>query len=267
MATLGPVRPGIVDVIRKCCEDEQRNPPVPRKYGDLPVSFEAITAEWLTATLGREYPGTSVEDFKLGPKDDGSYNRRHISIVWKGPAADKLPQAVFCKAAHSLENRIVLSHGGTYSEITFYKEIRPNLDIEAPIAYFAGYDAVSWVSLTMLKDLGKDAIFCTHDTKLSKDQFAQQVQILARLHGRFYRSQEPAFKKLLVHSERFTKLNATLDLETVCGNGFRGAKSVIPPRLFKREVEVWPCTLKSLERNESLPQTIVHCDVHLGMSS
>ncbi len=59
-------------------------------------------------------------------------------------------------------------------------------------------------------------------------------------------------------------MSKNLDIETVCGNGFRAAKEVIPPRLFAREAEVWPLTVKSVNRNGALPQTVVHSDVHLG---
>ncbi|KAF5023786.1 hypothetical protein F66182_4142 [Fusarium sp. NRRL 66182] len=60
----------------------------------------------------------------------------HVSIIWEGVEAAKLPTSVFCKAAHSVENRITLAAGGTYSEVCFYNHIRPRLEIEAPWAYW-----------------------------------------------------------------------------------------------------------------------------------
>ncbi|KAL4809781.1 kinase-like domain-containing protein [Aspergillus unguis] len=264
MPPLGPIRKDIVEAIRTCCEQEKKQPPVPRNYGDIPVSYDAITPEWLTATLARGTTGTVVKSFALGPKDNGSSNRRRITLNWEGPEADQFPRVVFCKAAHAMENRIMLSNGGTYSEIAFYNHVRPNVDIEAPTAFFAAYNPQSWASMIMLKDMADSATFCTYETVLSKIQFAEQVQILARLHGQYYQSKEPFFGDLVGYKDRFENLIVSLDIETVCGNGFRAAKEVIPPRLFAREAEIWPATVKSVQRNASLPQTTTHGDVHLG---
>ncbi|KAF5601173.1 aminoglycoside phosphotransferase [Fusarium pseudocircinatum] len=263
MTQIGPLRRDIVDYIRQSCKEEHLNPPVPREYGDIPVSYEAITKEWLSATLARDAFGSTVKSFKLGPKDNGSANRRRIEIEWVGPGASELPTSVFCKAAHSAENRIVLAAGGTYSEVFFYNHIRPQLSIEAPWAYFAGYDPKSWAAMVILKDMGGETTFCNYKTSLTKAQFAEQVQMLAKLHGQYYQSQHPDFERLLVYKHRISNLIA-VGLENMCVNGFKAAKSVIPPRLFTRQSEIWPCTLKSVERNAALPPMVVHGDVHLG---
>ncbi|KAF4462142.1 aminoglycoside phosphotransferase [Fusarium albosuccineum] len=263
MPPIGPLRKDIVQYVRQCCKEEELNPPVPRKYGDIPVSYEAITKEWLAVTLAQDTAGAAIKTFTLGPKDNGSANRRRIEIEWEGIGADKLPTSIFCKAAHSVENRIVLAAGGTYSEVCFYNNIRPQLDIEAPWAYFAGYNPKSWAAIILLRDMGKATTFCNHKTILTKIQFAEQIQILAKLHGQFYQSQHPNFERLLIYKDRIRNL-IRVGIETACANGFKAAKSVIPPRLFARESEIWPCTLKSVERNASLPPTVVHGDVHLG---
>ncbi|CAG9955761.1 unnamed protein product [Clonostachys rosea f. rosea IK726] len=263
MPPVGGFRSDTVDQIRRLFEEEARNPPIPRDYGDIPISYDVITRDWLTATLARNYTNTVVKNFTLGPEDNGSANRRRIAIEWEGADADKLPRSVFCKAAHSLENRIILSVGGTYSETCFYNEIRPKIDIEAPWAYYAGYNPESWAAIIMLRDMSASTTFCNHKTLLSKEKFAEQVQMLAKVHGTFYRSKEPFFERLLAYRQRFQNL-INVGVEGACRNGFRAAKGVIPARLFEREDEIWPATLKSVERNYSLPPTIVHGDVHLG---
>lgn len=254
-----------VERIRRYYEEEAKNPPTPRKFGDIPFSYEVINAEWLTATLAPNVDAKSavVKAFKLGPEDNGSANRRRIEIEWAGDNADKYPTSVFCKAAHSVNNRIILSVGGTITEIMFYKDVRPLIDIEAPSAYFADYNPESWAAMIMLRDMGAETQFCNFKTVLTKRQFAEQIQILAKFHGRFYESKEPFFKNLLPYKRRFQNL-LDVGAQQACINGFDGAKAVIPPRLFARADEVWPATVKSVERNASLPQTAVHGDVHLG---
>lgn len=260
---LGGFRNDIVEHVRQCCEEETRSPPIPIKYGDIPISYDAITREWLTAALARDHEGTVVESFTLGPKDNGTSNRRRIEITWRGPDSHKLPASVFCKAAHSMQNRITLSAGGTYSEIYFYKEVRPDIDIEAPWGYYAEYNPRSWAAMIMLTDLGPSTTFCNYSTTLNKAHFIEQARILARLHGRFYDSKEPFFSKILPYKQRFENLRR-VGIESACCNGFNAAKNVIPPRLYSREGEIWPATIKSVERNFSLTPTIVHGDVHLG---
>ncbi|KAF5651451.1 aminoglycoside phosphotransferase [Fusarium sp. NRRL 25303] len=262
MAQIGPLRRDIVEYIRQSCKEEDIHPPVPRDYGDIPVSYESITKEWLTATLARDAFASTVKSFRLGPKDNGSANRRRIEIEWDGPRAPELPTSVFCKAAHSAENRIVLAAGGTYSEVFFYNHIRPHLSIEAPWAYFAGYNPRSWAAIVILKDMSGETTFCNYKTSVTKSQFTEQVQMLAKLHGQYYQSQHPDFERLLHYKDRISNLIA-VGLENMCVNGFRAAESVIPSRLFARQNEIWPCTLKSVERNAALPPTVVHGDVHL----
>src|SRR5262249_24511773 len=47
---------------------------------EIPLSYESITPEWLTAVLCRKHPGAEVVGHRLGPRDEGSSNRRKIHI-------------------------------------------------------------------------------------------------------------------------------------------------------------------------------------------
>lgn len=253
-----------VQLIRRCFAEEEENPPVPQTAGDVPVSYQAMTSEWLTLVLGPYSGGARVESFSLGPKDNGTSNRRRVYLEWEGNSTTTLPESVFCKAAHALNNRITLFNGGTKSEVQFYKHIRPLLDIEAPSAYFSAYDPKSWASIIMLRDMDRRTKFCTHKTILSKERLGQQLLILAKLHGNFYQSTQDIFGEVTTLKERFNRLIATVDFKGAAENGFKAAKSVIPLHVFARENAVWERTLQSLERCASLPPTLIHGDVHLG---
>jgi hypothetical protein len=253
-----------VRVIRQCFEEEQQNPPVPRTRDDIPISYDAMTPEWLTAILGPFYEGSRVKSFSLGPKDNGTSNRRRVDLEWEGTSAKTPPKAVFCKAAHGLNNRVTLFNGGTKSEINFYNDIRHQLDIEAPTTYFAAYDPKSWASIIVLHHMDPNVHFCKYHTELSKEQFAQQFKLLAKLHGTFYESTKEEFKQMYTIRERFNNLLETVNFRSAAENGFKAAKDVVPRNLFDREEEVWPLTVKALERCADLPSTLIHGDVHLG---
>jgi aminoglycoside phosphotransferase (APT) family kinase protein len=254
-----------IAAIRAAYAAEQENPPLAIAYGDIPVSYGAITADWLTLTLGRAHPEAAVAGFRLDVPDQGTSNRRRIFIEWNAAGrAAGLPASVFCKASHDLVNRIILSAAGAHSEVTFYNEIRPLIDIEAPRAFFAAYDPVSYASIVVLEDMAGEVTYCSSRTRVTRPMVEDQLDLLATLHGRFYDAKDAVLGRLYTFPGRFTNLIRNYGLQQVCENGFAAAEPVIPARLFARAAEIWPATLRSVERNAALPPTVAHGDVHLG---
>src|SRR5277367_6609376 len=107
--------------------DNQRKGEKALSADDLPLSFDAITDEWLTDILCKDHPGAAVVGHRLGSPDNGSSNRQRILVSYNetGRKAN-LPTALFCKASHDLVNRLVLgTSGGAHAEVTFYNKLRP----------------------------------------------------------------------------------------------------------------------------------------------
>lgn len=252
--------------IKEIFAHEQVEKPIARNYGDIPVSYEAITPEWMTAILCRDTPGAEVTAVRLGEVDSGTSNRRRIHVEYNeaGKTAG-LPRSVFCKATHDLANRILLSTAGTRSETRFFNEIRPTLDIDAPEAYFAGYDPESWASIIVLKDIAGEVRFCSHKTAMDETLARSQMDLLGKLHGRFYESPRFAneFADMIVFRDRFHLLCERNGFQKCCEDGVTAAKDFIPARLFAREAEIWPATVRAVDRHKGLPETLTHNDVHL----
>ena len=245
---------------------EQAAQSVARTRCDIPLSYEAITNEWLTAVLCSETTGAAVTEHRLGPPDDGTNNRRRIFVNYNeiGQAAN-LPGSVFCKATFGLANRQMLGHsGGVLCEVTFHNEARHLLDIEAPRALMANFDPVSFRSIVVFEDFGDRASFCSEETSVDLDFARAQLDILARLHGRFADSPELAgpLSVLPTWYDRFHNL-ATFHLEDSCSAGVDASEAFLPPELFTRRAEIWPATMHSLELMKELPLTLCHGDVHL----
>jgi Phosphotransferase enzyme family len=233
----------------------------------LPGSYEAITERWLTDILCGKYPGAAVVGYRLGPPDSGSSNRRKIYVEYnEAGRRAALPGALFCKATQDLANRIVLGvSGGARCEVTFYNDIRPLLNIEAPRSYFAKFDPESFNSIIVLADLS-DAVteFCNHKTKMTRERAESQLALLAEMHGRCYLS--PQLREQLNSLPTWPEFfGNTLEFGMQHGSdqGFLAAEDVIPPRLFRRSKEIWPATVESVERHNRLPHTLTHGDVHL----
>lgn len=256
----------VADRIRVLHERDRRSGAVARELEDIPVSFEAITDEWLTAVLCRAVPGAAVTDHSLDVADDGTNNRRRIFLDYNAAGeAAKLPRSVFCKATHGLENRLMLGHSGAIlCEVSFYNHVRSLLDIEAPRAWHARYDPESFNSIVVLEDLADRAEFCDEDTPVDRAFVERQVALLARMHGRF--DQSPLFSGPLAvlptWYQRFHNL-AGYNLREACEVGLREAAAVVPERLLARAEAIWPATLRSLELQRDLPHTLGHGDVHL----
>lgn len=234
---------------------------------DLPLSYETITDRWLTAVLCAEAPGAVVNAHRLSEPDNGSANRRKIYLEYNqvGQAAG-LPQAVFCKATHDLANRFVLGiSGGARCETLFYADIRPWLDIEAPVGYFASFNAETINSIVILGDLS-DTVqsFCDHKTVMTRQRVESQLRQLAKFHGQCFKNAElknrigqlPTFREFFTNTLGFGMKEGSTA-------GFLVADSVIPPRLYRRIDAIWPATLTAIENLDRLPHTLAHGDVHL----
>jgi hypothetical protein len=256
----------VVQQIKDGFAEEQRGAKVVRSAGDIPPSYEAFTTEWLTSILCAGHPGARVTGFTLGEVDDGTSNRRRVHIDYDaaGEAAG-LPKSVFCKAAQRLVNRLILSNGGTLSEVIFYNRIRDQLDIDAPRALHAAYDPQTYASIIILEDMAGQVEFCSERTVVTKEMVQSQLRLLGALHGKFHES--PLFDgelaQVLTWQGRFRSLIERHSMEETCVNGFAAAESVIPARLFAKADRIWAATLKSVDRHDQLPATLNHGDVHL----
>jgi hypothetical protein len=155
----------------------------------VPTSYKAMTSEWLTKVIGKGVPGAEVTAFRFDERDDGSSNRRRIFLSYnEAGLAAGLPDTVFCKAAETLQNRIVLGVSDTaLAEANFYNLVRHRIDFEAPTPRFARFDPKSFAYLIMMDDIaGKVNLLDERDT-LTRAQAEAMVTTLARFHSRFFR--------------------------------------------------------------------------------
>jgi Phosphotransferase enzyme family len=233
----------------------------------LPLAYEDITPEWLTAVLAASTPGAQATALELGPEDNGSASRRKIAVTWNAAGQDaSLPDRLFCKSTFELPSRIVLGvSGGAFGETVFLRDIRPHYDIEAPVCHFAGYNPATINSIIIMTDISDDVLsFCDHNTPMPRARAESQVRLLARLHGQGYANAKiREAMQPLPSWPRFFKNTEGFGSETIAQNGFLAAEEVIPARLFARFGEYWPLALESVALHERLPLTVSHGDVHL----
>ena len=117
----------------------------------IPPSYEKLTTQWLTGALCAKHPGAIVKSFDLEGGSVGTTSRMQIKLNYNEQGRQaKLPERVFAKAAPLFTSRMAAGlTEATHKEVRFLTSLRQELDIEAPVAYFGGFEVPSQRSMRM----------------------------------------------------------------------------------------------------------------------
>jgi hypothetical protein len=235
---------------------------------ELPLTYEEITSEWLTAVLTPDgIAGAEVVSHRLGDEDEGTSSRRHIFLEWNEAGKQAgLPSSVFSKSTMSLASRYLLGmNGGIAAEAVFYNTVLPTLNVRAPHPLFARYDPNTFNSIIIMRDLSDQVQFGAYELELTQEQARSQLRLLASLHARYYESPElsTTLNEYNTWEDYFAITVEAAGFGPACARGFDMARDVIPERLYARSEEIWPATLRSVAEHSRLPRTLIHSDVHL----
>jgi aminoglycoside phosphotransferase (APT) family kinase protein len=249
---------------------ERLTRPKARRFDDVPCSPYAVTAEWLTAVLCGKTPGAIVTHVEVRSASAGTHERHQLKVSYndEGRRAG-LPVSIFTKSLPSIVTRMIGGFNGTARvEGSFFTQIRPQLDIEAPLCYHSAYDRRTFAAIHLLEDLvaTKSATFCNHKTYVTRAMADDMIDLLAALHGRFYGDPTLAerYRWLASYPRWFTIGAAKMGTEYYTRKAFDAAAHVIPPEVMARRDEVWPATMRALALHDSEPQGLIHSDVHIG---
>jgi hypothetical protein len=233
----------------------------------IPLSYEEIAPEWFTGALCSNHPAAKVTSFELGPPDNGSSNRRRVSLSYNdaGIEAD-LPKTVFCKGALLLKNRILLGTlDAPQTETNFFRLIRPNVEIDAPVARHVVSDAKARAYIAVMDDLTNLVEFCSETTPMNRARAESMMRLLAKLHSTYLGHRQLNTSALPFHKwADWWQMTSRLNFEDCCDRGVEAAESVFPASVFARRDELWAHTLRSVERHRELPATLQHTDGHFS---
>ena len=244
--------------------------PMARRFDDVPCTPYAVTPEWLTAVLCGKVPGAIVTDVEVKPASAGTHERHQLKVSYneEGRRAG-LPVSIFTKSLPSIVTRMIGGFNGTARvEGSFFTQIRPQLEIEAPLCYHSAYDRRTFAAIHLLEDLvaTKSATFCNHKTYVTRAMADDMIDLLASLHGRFYGDPTLAerYRWLASYPRWFTIGAAKMGTEYYTRKAFDAAAHVIPAEVMARRDDVWPATMRALALHDSEPQGLIHSDVHIG---
>jgi hypothetical protein len=238
----------------------------PSRPPAIPPSFGSLTPAWLTAALCAAHPGAQVDAFSLEGGSVGTTSRTLINLRYNARGRDAgLPEQVFAKATPRLGSR--LSAGlaqAMQKEAIFFNTLRPELDLEAPRAYFGGYELPSQRSM-ILFEVMKDHVFTNPTVYIDRREAEDMVGLLATLHGKFWSSERlRGDLAWVIKSYDMMVLLNQFGFEPRCHVGMDRAADVIPAALRARRPEIYPATMTSLKLNNQGAQTLLHHDVHIG---
>jgi hypothetical protein len=239
---------------------------------DHPVTGEGITPDYLNALLADGGQSARVAAVRLtGAKTYGeemvsTAGRAMVEVDYAPGAGADLPRRLVVKLARGVDDIM----GPFYqNEVAFYRQLRPELDIEAPRVLGAHYDASSHRLGLALEDLTiRGASFPNVLKTISLAQVRGLLDTLATLHARFW------------NSPRFA---GDLDwLETHLAGGVAELMNNLAPAYIQHEIDTQKfktelvgklgttgaallAGVQAVQRHQStLSQTVLHGDTHLG---
>ncbi len=226
---------------------------------DVPADLDAITPAWLGAVLG----GT-VDEVTVVGQSDGTSSRRTLQLT-----GTDVPSRVFAKAAPGLATRLTNGLSGVaVAEAGFYRDLRPRLTIEAPIAFHSAVDTRNHRMVHLLDDLAatRAATFCdAGETVVDRTMAEGMIDVLGALHAsdaaRAMVADPPSW--LRTHDAWMDHQIRLADLRRAHARGLRDADVHVAEELRGRADETWAAVVRARQAHVD-PPTIIHGDPHLG---
>ncbi len=241
-----------------------------------PTSAADITPAYLTRLMAQAVPGVTVTHVDM--VEAKTYGEQFVSTAGRvivnvrygpGSPAD-LPTRLVVKVARGVDKILAPFYE---NEVNFYNRVRPELNLETPHCFGAGFDAVSSDFAIVLEDLTlRGATFPSVLSPVTLDNVRSILSQQAKLHARFWESPRlrPGGDLAWAGSHVEGKV---ADLMMV------GAAPLIQHEIdtvsFKREMvqrlrttgpDLRSGTLALHRHQQSLPQTLVEGDMHIGNS-
>jgi len=250
---------------------DRLNPPTVRSFADVPCRIGHVTPGWLTAVLQGVLPGVEVDAVSEDGVSSGTSVRARLHLRYATDRDDQ-PATMFAKSTPTFATRIANGLTGTApTEAGFYRELRPQLDIEAPLGYHGAFDERSWRSIQIIEDLvaTKGAGFCSPARFVSAQEAEQIVCQLAALHAQGMQLPRVSTGRppwLRTYPDWWGQALRVVGVKRSHLRGVAAAvdHGVMPAALRGRGNDLWEGFLRSVQAHRNLPATLLHGDVHLG---
>jgi hypothetical protein len=241
----------------------------PWVVGGRDYSFEAITAQELTALLSSPESGARIESICVQPASTGTTDRARLSLTWNAAGTDAdLPSRLFAKGtASTLSSRIIGSTFGLSDyEARFYTQVYPAVS-ELTLTPYIARSGRGGRFLIVMEDLSADAgvHFFDAGEQAPLAHVENVIDGLAKLHGTFWNS--PRFntdlKWLTPYTGRPGNVLAQPTLRLATKKFLREHPDL--PGTVHRLTQFYIDNRQKFDRVwQALPATLTHGDPHLG---
>jgi hypothetical protein len=236
----------------------------------LPVEFDEITAEWVTEALQVKQPGVTVRHTEIVDMVRGTTTKIRLRLDLDDAAkAAGIPELVILKGGFEPHSRAVGMDQMFQREAAAYRDVFPVMPLPTPACYFADYDEDRKQGIILLEDLTRRGVtFCTVLKPQSHEQVARRLTVLARFHAQSWNSPELAPGRRWGHLHEFFGIMQSFYEYYISPEVWdrfvkapRGAASSV--KFFDRDwvMHAWK---KMTDYSRSLPQCVIHGDIHLG---
>jgi hypothetical protein len=186
----------------------------------------------------------------------------------QGQAA-ALPTHLFNKCSKGFFTRLMMKQCGTLeNETGFYSNVRSELGIEVPRAYYVALDRRSRRSTIILEDIfhSKNATILNAQTKIDRPQIEAMLDLLAAVHGQYWDSPrlKSEFTWLRTPEEWIRDVEGPIAYKARSIVGIERSRGVIPSSLSNRPDEIYRAFKASMTVSSQGPLTYLHGDPHVG---
>jgi hypothetical protein len=238
----------------------------------FPSSVDELTPELLTEVLSERTPDVEVRSFEIiqtmqcGDGFASTADRVILGLDFAPGRDGGVPERVMLKTMllHPHAPQTMYEN-----EVRFYREIRHELPIEAPLAYAGVFDPETGQFGVIMEDLGlRDAVFPNATTPLEVDEVAGLIRTLAALHAQYWQS--PRFASDLAWvatpcSGGMYPIFHAFGLELISDQVEKNPlKAELIEQLPHGLPELWEDLWKLQAILENEPTTLLHGDPHIG---
>ncbi len=228
---------------------------------EIPVTLDRVLdQEWLEAALSTLSGGGRVVSVEPAEVVKTMASKIRVKVAFKGGSRDSAHLCIKGFLDHDLGENA----GGvtTLREADFYLKIAPNISMETPPCRVVVADREASRCIFIMDDMvAAGAHFYSALEPLTVDQTAETLEQLARLHAAHQLLPDNPWIPNRIQSIALN--GGHLSIEQIQSLMHDARRSDLPDRTLDADVLMHGIKLLA-ERGASLPQTILHGDVHPG---
>lgn len=247
----------------------------------IPHSPYDLTPALLTDIIRQVVPHANIENVTIdksheyGDGDVSTSARATATLDYSSDSPDDLPRNVILKLSFDPRKEgtdawYCQLDGLFANEVNFYNRIRPELEIEAPRSLGGYFDPATKRYLLIMEDVTRrGATFPSNLDAVGVDNVKRILDAIAKVHALYWESDR--FAGDLTWME--THLNGGVEDHMQSVIPEEGIRSQLELHKFKRELlerlgtterELFAGMCANKRHQATLPQTLLHGDLHIG---